>query len=108
MLRNMLNICLAFGKSEPQYAYKRYAYTKTCITKIYLLPNRKKHLEKLHSAFICYFLEKSNLQIQQFLSSLSIMPCFEDVQPKINQNELCPNFLIVNPIQGGANLHTLT
>ena len=24
----MLEICLAFGKSEPQYAYKRYAYKK--------------------------------------------------------------------------------
>ena len=24
----MLNICLAFWKSEPQYAYKRYAYKK--------------------------------------------------------------------------------
>ena len=28
-LTNMLNICLAFLKSEPQYAYKRYAYKKT-------------------------------------------------------------------------------
>ena len=27
----MLNICLVFWKSEPQYAYKRYAYKKkTC------------------------------------------------------------------------------
>ena len=24
----MLNICLVFWKSEPQYAYKRYAYNK--------------------------------------------------------------------------------
>ena len=24
----MLQICLAFWKSEPQYAYKRYAYKK--------------------------------------------------------------------------------
>ena len=24
----MLRICLAFWKSEPQYAYKRYAYKK--------------------------------------------------------------------------------
>ena len=30
-LRNMLKICLVFLKSEPQYAYKRYAYKKTCI-----------------------------------------------------------------------------
>ena len=27
-LRNMLRICLAFWKSEPQYANKRYAYKK--------------------------------------------------------------------------------
>ena len=27
----MLKICLAFWRSEPQYAYKRYAYKKTCI-----------------------------------------------------------------------------
>ena len=27
-LKNMLKICLAFRKSEPQYAYKRYAYKK--------------------------------------------------------------------------------
>ena len=29
-LRNMLKICLVFWKSEPQYAYNRYAYKKTC------------------------------------------------------------------------------
>ena len=29
-LRNMLKICLVFWESEPQYAYKRYAYKKTC------------------------------------------------------------------------------
>ena len=27
----MLKIYLAFWKSEPQYAYKRYAYKKTCM-----------------------------------------------------------------------------
>ena len=27
-LKNMLKICLGFWKSEPQYAYKRYAYKK--------------------------------------------------------------------------------
>ena len=31
-LRNMLRICLVFWKSEPQYAYKRYAYKKTTCT----------------------------------------------------------------------------
>ena len=30
-LRNMLKKCLPLWKSEPQYAYKRYAYKKTCI-----------------------------------------------------------------------------
>ena len=30
-LMNMLKICLAFLKSEPQYAYNRYAYKKTCM-----------------------------------------------------------------------------
>ena len=27
-LRNMLKMCLVFCKSEPRYAYKRYAYKK--------------------------------------------------------------------------------
>ena len=31
-VRNMLRICLVFSKSEPRYAYKRYAYKTTCIT----------------------------------------------------------------------------
>ena len=31
----MVKICLAFWKSEPQYAYKRYACKKTCISKPY-------------------------------------------------------------------------
>ena len=26
----MLNICLVFQESDLQYAYKRYAYKKTC------------------------------------------------------------------------------
>ena len=30
----MLKICLAFWKSEPQYAYKRSAYKKTCTANI--------------------------------------------------------------------------
>ena len=34
-LRNMLEICLVFLESEPQYAYKCYAYKKkTCNEKI--------------------------------------------------------------------------
>ena len=31
-LRNILKTCLAFRKSEPQYAYKRYAYKKHIVT----------------------------------------------------------------------------
>ena len=34
----MLRICLVFWKSEPQYAYKRYAYKKkTCTIDLTLL-----------------------------------------------------------------------
>ena len=32
-LRNMLKICLGFWKSEPQYAYKLYAYKKKTCTR---------------------------------------------------------------------------
>ena len=31
----MLKICLGFLKSEPQYAYKRYVYKKTCLAEIF-------------------------------------------------------------------------
>ena len=40
-LRNMLKICLVFWKSEPQYAYQRYAY-------------KKKHVLPLSWSDICY------------------------------------------------------
>jgi len=33
----MLKICLVVWKSEPRYAYKRYAYKKTCMEVIYSL-----------------------------------------------------------------------
>ena len=45
----MLNICLAFWESEPQYAYKRYAYKKTCSGRIV-----KSHVEDDQ---LCPFLE---------------------------------------------------
>ena len=32
-LKNVLKICLVFGKSEPGYAYKRYAYKKRCVAR---------------------------------------------------------------------------
>ena len=36
-LRNMLQVCLFFGKSEPYYAYQRYLYIKmNCYKSIYL------------------------------------------------------------------------
>ena len=34
----MLKICLVFWKSEPQYAYKRYAYKKKHVYKAYDIP----------------------------------------------------------------------
>ena len=46
-LRNMLKICLAFWKSQPQYAYKRYAYeqnmyeTETLHQQINPIPSKK-------------------------------------------------------------------
>ena len=48
----MLKICLVFWESEPQYAYKRYAYKKkTCNTfrrrkKLQLLNNYFENLSK--------------------------------------------------------------
>ena len=33
-LGNMLKICLAFWKSKPQYAYKRYIYKKNMYIKL--------------------------------------------------------------------------
>ena len=40
-LRNMLKICLVFCKSEPRYAYKHYAYKKTCRCPIVLCNHAK-------------------------------------------------------------------
>ena len=61
-LMNMLKICLAFRKSKPQYACKRYAYKKTCIMKDFFRATRtmKIVLEiskcKMHS--VCFFYDK--------------------------------------------------
>ena len=38
----MLQICLVFWESEPQYAYKRYAYKKTCTT----FPKHKQYIQR--------------------------------------------------------------
>ena len=35
-LKNMLKICLVFWKSEPRYAYKRYAYKKHVSQNVFL------------------------------------------------------------------------
>ena len=37
-LRNMLKICLVFWKSEPRYAYKRYAYKKKHVVSQIIVP----------------------------------------------------------------------
>ena len=34
----MLKICLVFWESDPQYAYKRYAYKKTCTIEYRIYP----------------------------------------------------------------------
>ena len=63
-LRNMLKICLVFCESEPQYAYKRYAYKKkTCrsspskiklgnLDQIYRTIESKKMLDRFLNFFI--------------------------------------------------------
>ena len=43
-LRNMLKICLVFWTSEPQYAYKRYAYKKTCTRSKVLMSTTFEHM----------------------------------------------------------------
>ena len=35
----MLKICLVFWESEPQYAYKRYAYKKNILSMLQLMIN---------------------------------------------------------------------
>ena len=42
-LRNMLKICLVFWKSEPQCAYKRYAYKRKNMYNSYELDNSTRH-----------------------------------------------------------------
>ena len=47
-LRDMLKICLVFWESELQYAYKRHAYKKTCISSSY----RKSTMSKPYGRFL--------------------------------------------------------
>ena len=48
-LRNMLKICLVFCKSEPRYAYKRYACKKNMysILSKFVEPRQSNYLVKI-------------------------------------------------------------
>ena len=73
----MLRICLVFWKSEPQYAYKRYAYKKTCMLikssslRLWLYF----HLTK--NSFQLYFPLTKNQEVLNYLSiiNLGILIC---------------------------------
>ena len=64
-LRNMLKICLVFSESEPQYAYKLYAYKKHVFWQvflvftifpgcyIYIITNRQRSTTLSLPGFIC-------------------------------------------------------
>ena len=46
----MLKICLVIWKSEPQYAYRRYAYEKTCMLSL-TRDNGNRFASALYSPF---------------------------------------------------------
>ena len=54
----MLKICLVFWESEPRYAYKYYAYKKTCIIFASLLPFGIKSNFKSSITFLIIFYKK--------------------------------------------------
>ena len=58
-LRNMLKICLAFLKCEPQYAYKCYACKKTCTS--HAFPNSDYHIAPLIFA-LNFYIDRNTLQ----------------------------------------------
>ena len=62
-LRNMLEICLVFCKSEPRYAYKRYAY-------------KKKHVSDIFDGFMTSSMSDFFV-ILQFLATGSVIKCVE-------------------------------
>ena len=62
----MLEICMVFWKSEPQYAYKHYAYKKTCISTQKLLKNVYKPR--------AYFQNFTEYAFQKFAVEFSISP----------------------------------
>ena len=57
----MLKICFVFWKSEPQYAYKRYAYEKTCIF-INTLNNCVRFFNRLVIYFSVFLFSNANNQ----------------------------------------------
>ena len=51
----MLKICLVFWKSEPQYAYKRYAYKKTCTFDVVSIKVNVHRIFLTDYKIFCYF-----------------------------------------------------
>ena len=68
-LRNMLRICLAFWKSEPQYAYKRYAYKKHVLCIRICSGLIRECLE-----FFLYYVKVRRFLTFSYLSPLEISP----------------------------------
>ena len=62
----MLKICLVFWESEHQYAYKRYAYKKTCIP--WLSNSSFVSLVFFDMSLECAYFE---IYLQKFFSSLT-------------------------------------
>ena len=63
----MHKICLVFWKSEPQYAYKDYAYKKTCIISWYFKFICFRDTQE-HDKFEIYTLfEKTKSKLQRFI-----------------------------------------
>ena len=53
-LRNILKTCLVFWKSEPQYAYKRYAYKKNMYARRVCPPSVKGVRFRVRFNYKCY------------------------------------------------------
>ena len=68
--RNMLKICLVFGKSEPQYAYKRYVcnHTKSLRTSVQILCNNANFM----NLTLIYFHSNQYTKIQKYSMIISI------------------------------------
>ena len=68
----MLKICLVFWKSEPQYAYKCYAYKKNMYYDWVLLDPSAKFWETTNVAII-FYLEDEYLLTIRTLAMLNIV-----------------------------------